>query len=113
MAAAQSILSQGGVTASALEEACGYYANHGWSFTDAYATANRTAWESNSPLHIPALIGAIHFVAEDLTLPDEWAELVAKSIDKPLDEWTEADHSHYQGVTDARKRQLIEPLCTQ
>ena len=117
-------LTQVGVTASELEAACGYYANHGWSFDDAWKAANKAAWEVSPPdplltrlvdvisaVHFMA--SAVHFMAEDFAIPEDWAVSVVKSLDRSVENWTEADYAHYEGVTDARKRQLIEPLCTQ
>ena len=58
------------------------------------------------------VITDVSIVAEDIATPTDWVLSVAGRIDKPLAEWTEADHASYEGAIIARKRQLLEPLCT-
>ena len=116
MADALSRLATQGITASELTEACSYYSNNGWAYTDAWNAANKVAADSS---HAPALrriadvVKDISTVAEDIAIPTDWAVSVATSIDKPLAEWTETDHASYESVIIAQKRQLLEPLCTQ
>ena len=107
VAEARSRLATQGITASELTEACGYYANNGWSYTDAWNAALNVA-----PQRITDVITDVSIVTEDIATPTEWVVAVAESIAKPLGEWTEADHVHYEGAVTARKRQLLEPLCT-
>ena len=116
VAEARSQLVTNGVTASELTEACGYYAGNGWAYTDAWNAANKAAADAD---HTPALrriadvVTDVSIAAEDIATPTGWAVSLAESIDKPLAEWTEADHTRYEGAIVARKRQLVEPLCTQ
>ena len=116
VAEARSRLITEGVTASELTEACDYYADNGWAYIDAWVAANKAAADAD---HAPALrriadvVTDVSIAADDIASPTEWAVSVAESIDKPIAEWTEAEHAHYEGAIVARKRQLIEPLCTQ
>ena len=57
------------------------------------------------------VITDMSIVAEDIATPTDWALSVVASIEKPLAEWTEADHTSYEGAIIARKRQLLEPIC--
>ena len=108
VAEARSRLVTQGVTASELTEACSYYANNGWAYTDTWNAANNVA-----PQRIANVITDVSIVVEEIATPTEWVLSVAESIDKPLAEWTEADNDTYDSAIITRKRQVIEPLCTQ
>lgn len=113
---ALSRLEEWGVTASELSKACKYYIDHSWSYIDAWNSANKVAvdaYPAPAPRRIVDVVVDVGRVADDIAIPDGWAVSVAMSIDESLEDWTEADHVRYEGMIVARKRQLIEPLCTQ
>ena len=116
MADARSRLAAQGVTTSELVEACSYYANNGWAYTDAWNAANKVAADAD---HDPVLrriadvVTDVSIITEDIATPTDWVLSVAERIDKPPAEWTEADNASYDSAIVARKRQLLEPLCTQ
>ena len=105
---ARSRLVTRGVTASELTEACSYYAANGWAFTDAWNATIGVA-----PQRTTDVITDVSIVVEEIATPTEWVVSIAESIGKPLAEWTEADNDTYDSAIITRKRQVIEPLCTQ
>ncbi len=108
VAEARSRLVATGITTSELTEACGYYANNDWSYTNTWNAANGVASQ-----RIADVVTDISAVVEDIATPTEWVVSVAESIGKPLAEWTEADNDFYDSTIINRKRELLEPLCTQ
>ena len=107
VADARSQLTKQGISASELAEACEYYAANAWSFIDAW-----NATYEGEPTRMTDVVTDISMVVEGIAVPADWATSVAENFDRPLDEWTEADHLRYEKIIVARKRELLEPLCS-
>ncbi len=104
------------VTPSELDEACRYYAAHGWIYPDAWNAASEVAQGtslSSAARRTTDVIAHVAVVAEEIAVPKDWAMSVYESIGKPLEDWTETDHATYEGIIDARVGELVEPLCAQ
>ncbi len=116
---AHSRLTAAGVTASELRSACTYYAENEFAYTTAWAEANKVAADAGSdpdPRRIADVVTQVSTVVEDIVLPEGFALGVVATMEaktsKPLSDWGEAEHTQYDDAIIARKRQLIDPLCS-
>ena len=106
VAEARSWLVSMGVTRAELAEACGHYADHGWSHAEAWDAAVSAARP-----RIAEVVAEVNGVAEEIALPGEWVRSITGSVDRSPALWTEAERDAFDRAVVVRKSKLIEPLC--
>ena len=106
VAEARSRLIARGVTLAELAEACGRYADNGWTYSEALSAASR-----GGPRRIAEVVAEVSAVAEEIALPEDWVASVSAGVDRPAAEWTEVERNTFAHAMAVRKSKLIEPLC--
>ena len=103
---ARSRLVSAGVTPAELAEACGHYADNGWTYAEAWEAARGAGRQ-----RIAEVVTAVNSVAEEIALPGEWVRSVTGSLGGSPATWTEAERGAFDRAIVVRKSKLIEPLC--